>query len=142
MVCQKQDAARTAIRHLDHTGKALKARLYLIDGPLPVLLKYREQMFPRSGEYTLIGHTERAEGGRQGPTLLAELLLTTEETILTGKTIREATGIGSNHIDRALSSDLVAPVVASRGWRKVTLKEAGLPGKGWALMRPENLPVN
>lgn len=138
LVTNKQDAARICIRQFDNDGKAAKGRLYLIDVDFNLILSNLDKLFPGARELKTIGletTLKTGTGQTKGPELLRNLLATTDEMIITGKTILEKTGIESKNIVRTLRSRKVSPVVEARGWRKVSNKEAGLRGKGWVLQR-------
>ena len=134
LICQKQDAARTCIRSFDPDGVANPARLYLVDSDYTLLATNLKRLFPGVGEMSRIGNKD-AEAKMTGPQKLAVLLLETEKLVLDGKEIQELTGIGTKHVERTLESNTVEHVVRARGWRKVSRKAVGLPGKGYVLAR-------
>lgn len=143
IVATKQDAARICIRHLSDDGVCAPARLYLVDSDKSLMTQYQQRMFPGSKEYRVIdcnpkAAAEGAPGGKRGVSSverLANLLLSATECVLTGDDIEERAGFGVRHIDRALSSPKVAPIVTAKGWQKSTRKRVGLAGKGYVLTR-------
>lgn len=134
LITNKQDAARVCIRSFNSEGTANPARLYLVDVKRDLLVANLQRLFPGCPEIGWIGD-EEAESKMTGPQKLGKVLSETDKTILEAKEITELTGIRSVDIARSLGSAGVKPIVAARGWRKATRKEAGLPGKGVVLLR-------
>lgn len=60
---------------------------------------------------------------------------------MTAKEIALATGVKSNMIQYAPATPQMAPILRLRGWRRVTRREVGLPGKGWCLVRPDESSI-
>jgi hypothetical protein len=143
VVSNKQDAARICIRHLDDDGKCKPARVYLVDCDKALMTRYRERIFPGSRPFRLIetetlpavGTTKRPSGSAR----LVDLLLTFSGDVLTGHDVKERTNIGSNYIDEVLRLPAVSQVISVAGWMKATRKDAGLPGKGYVLIRSRPL---
>jgi len=141
-VTSKQCAARIKIRNLDGNGKAPSAKLLFVGSDLKVMQKQLPVLFPGHQQIVFQGGGKPADwdnagGEKRGAKTLAlrDLLATCDDTIVDSQRILEVTGIASNNIDEALVSDQVAPVVASRVWRKSTRKLVGLSGKGYVLVR-------
>lgn len=139
VTAHKQDAARICIRNFANDGTAEAARLYLVDCDKTLLTSYRERMFPGASKHRLIGTTidsDKGEGVKRGGVgQLLDLLLTTEQHVLTSEDIKEHTGIKANHIDRALASPKMSRAASAHGWIKTTRKAVGLSGKGYVLAR-------
>jgi hypothetical protein len=141
-VTSKQCAARIRIRNLNADGKAPAAKLFFIGSDLGVMQKQMPVLFPKHQKIVFQGGSpppawDNEAGAKRGAktTALRNLLATCDDTVVDGKRIFELTGIAANNIDGALKAHEVAPVVASRGWRKSTRKLVGLTGKGYVLVR-------
>ncbi len=133
----KQNAARTCIRSLDDSGKAAAARLYFVSDNLTQIEKYQSQMFPGASPVELLIDPEADHSNSTGPERLAHLLATHAGNLLTYAELMDATGILKQHLGKSLNAPAVAAIMRTRGWRKVTRKEAGLKGRGFVLTRKE-----
>jgi hypothetical protein len=136
----KQDAARTCIRHLDDDGRAAAADLYMVDCDLAALMQHRDRMFPGAKEYTVLtcGDPEDTAAGspRDGAAArVAHLLLTTNLGRLTVADLTERCGVRVGNYARTLATAEVRDAMSARGWREVTRKFLNLHGRGKVLIR-------
>ena len=131
-------SARISLRNIDDKGVAQRAHVYSIDGDLSLLISWKERMFPNSPGIEYIGR--KLDEGSSISQKFADLLLTTEALVLTGKELLEKCGLKPNMIVKALKSRLVKPILQNRGWKRVRSVEYLGYGRGFLLVRgKENL---
>ena len=102
-------SARISLRNIDDKGVAQRAHVYSIDGDLPLLISWKQRMFPNSPEIEYIGRT--LDEGSSISQKFADLLLTTESLVLTANDLLDKCGLRSNMIVKALESRLVKPII-------------------------------
>ncbi len=106
-------SARISLRNIDDKWVAQRAHVYSIDGDLSLLISWKERMFPNSPGIEYIGR--KLDEGSSISQKFADLLLTTEALVLTGKELLEKCGLKPNMIVKALKSRLVKPILQNRG---------------------------
>ena len=107
--------------------------MYSIDCDLSLLISWKERMFPNSPELEYIGGT--FDEGSSISHKLADLLLTTESLVLTGRDLMNKCGLKPNMIVKALESRLVKPILENRGWKRIRSMEYLGFGRGCLLVR-------
>lgn len=134
-VTNKQDAARTCIRNISDAGACPSARAFMIDCNLVTLTKYRERMFPGAGEYELIGYERSPSETAGAASRIADHLLTTGAPRVSLADLQQRCNVRAKDAARTLGTQVVRDAMQARGWRIVTRKALGLPGKGKLLVR-------
>lgn len=132
----KQNATRIGIRKLDDLGKAQAGRLYFVGDDLSMITDYQSEMFPSAGLVKV--HTDDLRldlKNSSGTERLEHLLLTSEEYLLSFKSITSTCTIHKQHILGGLRSKQVKAAMTARNWSLTTLKKVGLSGKGSVLVR-------
>jgi len=147
-VTNKQDAARACIRNLDEHGVAPPARLFLLDGDRLTVDAELSRLFPEAPPAVRLDHAgnvipanngRKQSGGAKAPSRgaaerVADVLLGLTEGYITYKELAHKADVRAEHLHRTLMSAKPQHVIQSRGLVKVTRKELGLPGRGFALM--------
>ena len=129
----KQMSARISLRNIDDSGIASPAYVYSIDGDLPLLLSYKDKMFPNSPEVKMIPKDQVLESAT-ATQKLANLLITSCSAYISNKELKETCGLNPNMITKALNSKQVKSIAIAKGWkRKKSLEVLGY-GRGFVLV--------
>ena len=113
----KQMSARISLRNIDDSGIASPAYVYSIDGDLPLLLSYKDKMFPNSPEVKMIPKDQVLESAT-ATQKLANLLITSCSAYISNKELKETCGLNPNMITKALNSKQVKSIAIAKGWKR------------------------
>ena len=130
----KQMAARSRLREINDEGVASHSIIYSVDGDLPLLLGWKDTLFPGSPGIKIIGKDNLIDSSTSTQKL-ADLLLTSSQYSITFQEIQEKCGIESKRISKALGSKTVKPVLKARNWVKKSMRQALGYGRGIVLVR-------
>jgi len=130
----KQMAARSCLRNISDEGVASKTKIYSVDGDLPLLLGWKDTLFPGSPDIKYIGKDKLIDSS-SSTQKLADLLITSSKDFITFSEVQEKCGINKRKISQALNSKTVKPIRTAGGWIKKKVSEVQGSGRGLALVR-------
>ena len=130
----KQMAARSRLREINDEGVASNSIIYSVDGDLPLLLGWKDTLFPGSPDLKIIGK-ERLIDSSTSTQKLADLLVTSSKDFITFQEIQDKCGIHKRKISQALKSKTVKPILTAGGWIKKKVSEVLGSGRGLLLVR-------
>ena len=130
----KQMAARSRLREINNEGVASYSKIYSVDGDLPLLLGWKDTLFPGSPDLNFIGK-EKLNDSDTSTQKLADLLVASSEYFITFQEIQEKCGIESKRISKVLGSKTVKPVLKARNWVKKSMRQTLGSGRGLVLVR-------
>ena len=122
------------MREINDDGVASHSIIYSVDGDLPLLLGWKDTLFPGSPEIKIIGKDNLIDSSTSTQKL-ADLLLTSSQNYITFQEIQEKCGIESKRISKVLGSKTVKPVLKARNWVKKSMRQALGYGRGIVLVR-------
>ena len=130
----KQMTARSRLREINNEGVASHSIIYSVDGDLPLLLGWKDTLFPGSPDIKYIGK-DNLINSSTSTQKLADLLITSSQDFITFSEIQEKCGINKRKISQALNSKTVKSIRTAGGWIKKKVSKVQGSGRGLALAR-------